>query len=520
MKRIFITVKSIPAGELLAVLGLLIIGVFLFCYQLPLVSAVYDEKTVSLIDAKYVVTNFRWDTLEASRYPPLLYYIFGWVYRAFPDGAFTQRLFWGRMTLLPFYILGAVSVYLVVRRFFGKGCALVSLVLFLYNPEILAHGRLLKQDYLQAITVFASAISYYLFLRQPTLRRLFLGGMILGIALLTKGSSLLLLPIYLVFTCLFIATKQMRYRSIPKVIGLFLVALVVLHAGYLFRETGHLPPTWQSQKFQIVASTPFTRQLLYLLPGAYLRGLDDAMQISESGWGSYLWGEKYFNGRWYYFPIVFMIKTPLSLLLLLIMATIAWFNKKISPPPLLMTMMVFLIASHFFYFMFFNRINHGLRYLLMVYPLIILFIAPLWKLKVVSPEKLFRVRLGITSLLIWYVWGTISIAPHYLAYANELIGGPKNLWKYVADSNIDWGQDEIFLAQYLQTHPNVRQKIDPTPGVGTFLVNVNNVNNFYYDEYRWLRQLKKDPVDNVGYSQLVFEVTDDDLRKINNQNPF
>jgi len=34
-----------------------------------------------------------------------------------------------------------------------------------------------------------------------------------------------------------------------------------------------------------------------------------------------------------------------------------------------------------------------------------------------------------------------TVAPHYLAYFNELAGGPANGFKELADSNLDWGQD-------------------------------------------------------------------------------
>jgi hypothetical protein len=116
------------------------------------------------------------------------------------------------------------------------------------------------------------------------------------------------------------------------------------------------------------------------------------------------------------------------------------------------------------------------------------------------------------------VCGTVHIAPHYLAFANELIGGPTQLWKYVADSNIDWGQDDMFVAEYLRAYPNVKQKIDPRPEAGRFIVNVNNINNFYFKEYQWLRKLKKEPVDQIGYSQLVFDVSQTDLENINGEN--
>ena len=84
MKRILSIDKYFPFWEFLVIWGLLLIGAYLFNYKLLQVSATYDEKTVSLKDARNLVTNLRWDTIESARYPPLLYYMTGWVYRVFP----------------------------------------------------------------------------------------------------------------------------------------------------------------------------------------------------------------------------------------------------------------------------------------------------------------------------------------------------------------------------------------------------------------------------------------------------
>jgi hypothetical protein len=44
---------------------------------------------------------------------------------------------------------------------------------------------------------------------------------------------------------------------------------------------------------------------------------------------------------------------------------------------------------------------------------------------------------------------SLRIAPHQLAYFNEIIGGPSQGYKYLADSNLDWGQDLKNLKAYM-----------------------------------------------------------------------
>ena len=47
-------------------------------------------------------------------------------------------------------------------------------------------------------------------------------------------------------------------------------------------------------------------------------------------------------------------------------------------------------------------------------------------------------------------WHPALVHPHYLAYFNELAGGPRNGYKYLVDSNLDWGQELMQLKGWLQ----------------------------------------------------------------------
>lgn len=45
---------------------------------------------------------------------------------------------------------------------------------------------------------------------------------------------------------------------------------------------------------------------------------------------------------------------------------------------------------------------------------------------------------------------SLSIRPHYLAYFNSLVGGPRNGYRHLVDSAIDWGQDLPGLERWLE----------------------------------------------------------------------
>ena len=56
----------------------------------------------------------------------------------------------------------------------------------------------------------------------------------------------------------------------------------------------------------------------------------------------------------------------------------------------------------------------------------------------------------------WYVFSAARAYPDYLPYFNELVGGPNNGYKYLDDSNIDWGYDLKRLARYQEKNPDLK----------------------------------------------------------------
>ena len=59
------------------------------------------------------------------------------------------------------------------------------------------------------------------------------------------------------------------------------------------------------------------------------------------------------------------------------------------------------------------------------------------------------IRLGVVGALAWVVAASLWIWPNYLAYHNEWIGGPSNGYRWLSDSNLDWGQDLKQLKRYM-----------------------------------------------------------------------
>ena len=108
--------------------------------------------------------------------------------------------------------------------------------------------------------------------------------------------------------------------------------------------------------------------------------------------------------------------------------------------------------------------NLGVRYILVIYPFLILFVSGFIGRFLhfdISTLRHLKTKIKIVPILIlvltgWYLYSAISIYPDYLAYFNELVGGPDNGYKHLDDSNIDWGQDLKRLAQYQKNNPGLK----------------------------------------------------------------
>ena len=201
-----------------------------------------------------------------------------------------------------------------------------------------------------------------------------------------------------------------------------------------------------------------------LLPEAYLEGLAILREASLQT-PSYLRGEYSQAGFRSYFLWTFLLKTPLPAIAAIVAGIALAFYRRMSWARNLAFLLLpvaiglfSLIPSH---------INIGHRHLLFVYPFLYVLAGGLAN----ELSKKARTRwpiiagaialLALSSSFVFYpLWRPQIIFPHYLAYFNELAGGPLNGWRSLADSNIDWGQDLPGLKAWLDRN-NIREPVLP-----------------------------------------------------------
>ncbi len=93
--------------------------------------------------------------------------------------------------------------------------------------------------------------------------------------------------------------------------------------------------------------------------------------------------------------------------------------------------------------------NIGMRHILPVYPFLYVLI-PGGAFVLLSMNR--RWVYAIVALVLWQAFEAARVFPAYMAYGNELWGGPSGVHRYLSDSNVDWGQQLIATKKYLDEH--------------------------------------------------------------------
>jgi hypothetical protein len=253
-----------------------------------------------------------------------------------------------------------------------------------------------------------------------------------------------------------------------------------------------------------------------------MHALDITFRINELHTGRgyiYVLGRASKEGFWYYFPVTLVFKVPLAVWGLALLAL--WLGLRRRAPPFSRDELVLALpaAVLLFYFLFFCTAQIGVRYLTPVLVLLHIFLgriaAGLMDRGQAQPVSMsIRVSRWVTAALcLWMGVSTFSYYPHFLSYFNELVLKRKSAYRILADSNLEWGQNRLYLKRYLKKHSMTWRQVDPRwPTTGHIVVSANLLVGVGHPlEYRWLRRLE--PVSHVAYSHLVFRVSHAQLVK-------
>ncbi|MGI9104269.1 MAG: ArnT family glycosyltransferase [Terriglobales bacterium] len=352
-----------------------------------------------------------------------------------------------------------LAVWFTARRFFGIGTAMVAGGLLTFEPNLLAHGALVTTDVPAALGLFGAVVSLYWYFEGRCAARLVLVGVCAGIALALKHSSLLLIPIFGLLAIADALLGAHNGRTSLRRAGRNLLALAcavpvaigILWLSYAFENSRpHGTPVSRNLILNEASGLTATRiipalERTRILPRSYLRGLQDVLVESEVGRPSFLLGRLYRTGQWFYFPIASLIKFSVPLLVLLGAACFAvrfWRRHLRELAFLSIPAFVVLISAMA------SGLNIGIRHLLPVLPFAILFASA--GALALTQRKAWGNGVLVAALA-FHAASSLHASPNYISYSNEFWGGPANTYKYLADSNTDWGQALKTVKTYMDT---------------------------------------------------------------------
>jgi hypothetical protein len=445
---------------------------------------------------------------------------------------FLARIETGRIATLLFSALAALLVYHWSRSLYGWLPGLFSLLLYIFDPNIIAHSRLATTDIYAAGMVSLAAYTFWRFSIHRDWRHALLSAGALALAQLAKYSGAFLYPLFTLLILIRDAPLLLRMLSAGKyshlkrylgrtvlyVLLFILLSLLVINTGFLFNRTftplnGY---TFRSELFQAIQTrlSPLGGVPIPL-PYPYLQGIDLVLFREASGVGYgriYLLGELRESGGFSgYYLYASLFKLPIAAQLIILASLVLYIIRRrryhfLRNELFLLGPVLFFVI----YFNFFFGAQMGIRLFLVVFPLLYIFCGSLlanWE----SSSLGAKAALGI--LVAYLVVSVLSYHPHYLTYFNEIVLDRRRAYKYLADSNLDWGQGQWYLDQYLDAHPNARFEPDH-PRDGVSIVSANNLVGVVADQgqFRWLREnFEPDAV--IANEYLVYDISTQEFNR-------
>ncbi|MEK9186706.1 MAG: hypothetical protein AAB885_03935, partial [Patescibacteria group bacterium] len=339
-------------------------------------------------------------------------------------------------------------------------------------------------------------------------------GLGFGIAQLLKFSNFLLVPLFIFLMAVFYLASVWRdwkmtdpnrgrlrrfgircFRYCRSLFLIFLIGFTLVYVVYAIlvinypiekqvADTTKFLETFTPRVFPEIIQWASGIQILRPL-AEYFTGILVIFQRATGGNTTYFLGEVS-NISWsYYFPIVYLLKEPIPVLLMLIFSFVLGFFgflksgagvifKKSSAFTEYLSLrfpefsiLVFVVL--YWVISINNNLNIGVRHILPTIPFMyILAAGALKKWFSIEDALLFKnisVRVlifaheliglsfktvALTALLLWFFISSLVVYPHYLSYFNIFGGGTNHGYRSVTDSNYDWGQDLKRLAIWVK----------------------------------------------------------------------
>ena len=383
-----------------------------------------------------------------------------------------------RLVTVCWCILGGWVIFRWGTQMFNVSSALIAQFLWAFSPTTLAHGSLVTPDLQATVVGFLGTFLFWKYLQNPAVRRLLSASVVLGIAIGSKYTLLLLPGIWSLLAIIAVigsvrrAEEKWTIRKMSLDVAVMTyVSLLTLNCIYTFEGSGtplgrmeFVSKTFTEPVSALQSDGPrqsrfngeMWRWIPIPLPEQFVLGLDHQMADLDNGsFENYLHGEfRNSSGWWYQYLYAAVVKTPFSTLLLIPFSVVGWCWDFRRQGLMNLASLIVPIVVPMWMLSRDSTLNIHSRYMNIVDPYLFLFISA-GAMKVVSE---FRWRQSLlTACIAMNAVTTSMVAPHHLSYFNEVVGGPRAGSKYLGDSNVDWGQGLVSLKDWIDERPDATE---------------------------------------------------------------
>ena len=367
-------------------------------------------------------------------------------------------LVWTRAPMLLLTLALGACIYILASRLGNAWSGVLCVTAFVTTPAFLAFGPLVLTDIVVALFCLLALWNFAELWRSPDRRKMLRFGVLLGAAFLTKFSAGLLLFCFLFFRL------SLRWLPVPqqpidkselrewrRIRGRYLWAGILVASITI--DLVYLIFTWNqpSDSMHILGSGPASLLLRRILmpPWIYLRGLA-AFALSASR-ATFFLNHYHTRGVWYYFPVLFVLKSTLAFLLVLVAAPIVTLTARaklksvrIVPEEMALhwravwvSLLVFTAACML------SPMTISIRHFTVPIALVILLLAPVPQALTLLHENGWpgaRPWMAAYAVLAFLSLVTVLRAyPHFFPFFNSLGFGQPG-YNLAGDSNLDWNQ--------------------------------------------------------------------------------
>ena len=323
-----------------------------------------------------------------------------------------------------------LATYLLARRRIGEGAALAAAMLAAFVPDVLAHSGIAYSDVPVALAMLLAVFALDRAVRVPSARNAALAGFACALALMVKFSAVILAPV--AFGLLVLEWLSGRARDRAWWGGLAIAVPIFLAVGYACVVIAYRGDWALGQLMATVQAMSRT---------------------ATAGRPAFLLGEANVGGWWYFYPVALVLKTPIALQALAVLAVgvfavgargrsvRAW-----AAHPLRACVVVLLLYGAA---LLTAKMTIGTRHALPMVPfacmLVAAGVASVWS----RAHK--AVRVAVAVLFAAHAGSALASYPFFLSYLGEAATarGPA---RTLVDSTTDWGQGLVALRGYMASH--------------------------------------------------------------------